>query len=227
MVLMSDYAVSKHASTRQSIQGLRCCRMTTVRGRCPQYNCWWTQLCVAPSQTQMHHEFMDFLRIPKTVMSMVLRGRCRSPARACGATPTDRSPVPLQLFRISSVPAICLHMGNQRQVQICKLPYKVFQGHRDKETLVVAMHVAQAEQVVKQAVQPYLRFQALGVHVSGFSYASLLPFHCRLQHCATCVTCLPRRTDKVLRGCCPFGCSPALVPPIWSGALCNMSQNVS
>ena len=149
MVLMSDYAVSKHASTRQSIQGLRCCRMTTVRGRCPQYNCWWTQLCVAPSQTQMHHEFMDFLRIPKTVMSMVLRGRCRSPARACGATPTDRSPVPLQLSRISSVPAICLHMGNQRQVQICKLPYKVFQGHRDKETLVVAMHVAQAEQVVK------------------------------------------------------------------------------
>ena len=37
--------------------------------------------------------------IPGTVISMVLRGRCRSPATAWGATPTDKSPVPLSSWQ--------------------------------------------------------------------------------------------------------------------------------
>ena len=36
--------------------------------------------------------------MPGTVTSMVLRGRCKSPATPWGATPTDRSPVPLHLL---------------------------------------------------------------------------------------------------------------------------------
>lgn len=51
--------------------------------------------------------------MPGTVTSMVLRGRCRSPATAWGATPTDRSPVPLHnLHWLASVydESMCVSM---------------------------------------------------------------------------------------------------------------------